>query len=106
LDNAASASNNDTQLNVIECKTMPTPKPKGSYVHFPAPMKSYFLSILAILASAVPGSLLAWMIISSFDFTGVWLALATVFLAMVFSVLIFAGLVALGRLIKFTKAKK
>jgi hypothetical protein len=81
-------------------------KPKGSYVHFPSSMKSYFLSILAILASAVPGSLLAWMIISSFEFTGLGLALATVFLAMVFSVLIFAGLVALGRLIKFTRAKK
>jgi hypothetical protein len=85
---------------------MQPPKPKGSYVHFPSSMKSYFLSILAILASAVPGSLLAWMIISSFDFTGVWLALATVFLAMVFSVLLFAGLVAIGRLLGIAKSKQ
>ena len=85
---------------------MQPPKPKGSYVHFPSPVKSYFLSVLAILASAVPGSFLAWMIISSFAFTGIALALATVFLAMVFSVLIFAGLVAFGRLIKFIKAEK
>jgi hypothetical protein len=106
LADAAATGKTDARLKFIDCTTMPMPKPKGSYVHFPSSMKSYFLSILAILASAVPGSLLAWMIISSFDLTGVLQALATVFLAMVFSVLIFAGLVALGRLIKFTKAKK
>lgn len=85
---------------------MQPPKPKGSYVHFPSSVKSYFLSILAILASAVPGSFLAWIIVTSFGLTGVWLALATVFLAMVFSVLLFAGLVALGRLLGIAKSKQ
>jgi hypothetical protein len=86
--------------------TMPPPKPKGSYVHFPSSMKSYFLSILAILASAVPGSFLAWTIVTSLGLTGLWQALATLFLAMIFSVLIFAGLVAIGRVLGITKTKQ
>lgn len=85
---------------------MQAPKPKGSYVHFPSSMKSYFLSILAILASAVPGSFLAWTIVTSFGLTGLWQALVTVFSAMVFSVLIFASLAALGRLLGITKTKQ
>lgn len=85
---------------------MQPPKPKGSYVHFPSSMKSYFLSILAILASAIPGSLLAWTITVSLALTGLWQGLATVFLAMIFSVLIFAGLVAVGRVLGITKTKQ
>ncbi len=84
---------------------MQTPKSKGSYVHFPASVKSYFLSILAILASAVPASFLAWLMVSSIGLDGVWQALATVFLAMLFSVIFFAGLVAIGRLTGLTKLK-
>lgn len=84
---------------------MQTPKSKGSYVHFPASVKSYFLSILAILASAVPASFLAWLMVSSIGLGGVWQALATVFLAMLFSVCFFAGLVAIGRLTGLTKLK-
>ena len=84
---------------------MQTPKSKGSYVHFPASVKSYFLSILAILASAVPASFLAWLMVSSIRLNGVWQALATVFFAMLFSVFFFAGLVAIGRLTGLTKPK-
>ncbi len=75
----------------------------GSYVHFPSPLKSYFLSVLTIICSAAPGSTLAWMLVGVTGATGVWQAIATVMLAMVFSVSIFAGLVALGRFLNVTK---
>jgi ABC-type glycerol-3-phosphate transport system permease component len=71
----------------------------GSYTHFRFPMKSTLVSILAIVASAVPGVTLAWLLMSALGLSGTWLGLATVFTAMVFSVLIFAGLVALARLL-------
>lgn len=66
-------------------------------------MKSYFLSVLAILAAAIPGCFLAWWLVGLTGFTGVAQALSTVFLAMFFSVLLFAGLAALGRLMGITK---
>lgn len=69
----------------------------GSYTHFRFPMKSTLVSILAIVASAVPGVTLAWLLMSALGLSGTLLALATVFTAMVFSVLIFAALVALAR---------
>lgn len=75
----------------------------GSYTHFPSPMKSYLLSILAILASAVPGVWLAWLVTSAWDLQGIPLALATVFIAMLISVAFFAALVALGRVLKIVK---
>jgi len=75
----------------------------GSYVHFPSPMKFYLYSILAIAASAVPGTVLAWLTTTSFGLTGVVLALATAALAMVLSVAIFAGLIATGRALKITR---
>ncbi len=83
---------------------MQTPETEGSYVHFPSPMKSYFLSVLAIVCSAAPGSVLAWLLVGALGLTGVLQALATVFLAMVFSVLLFAGLAALGNLLGVTKS--
>lgn len=76
---------------------------RGSYAHFPSPMKSYLYSILAILASAVPGTLLAWLTASSLGLTGVALALLTAFLAMVLSVALFAGLIAAGRALKLVR---
>ena len=84
---------------------MQTPQSKGSYVHFPASVKSYLLSVLAILVSAVPASFLAWIMVSSIGLDGVWRALVTVFFAMLFSVLFFAGLVAIGRVTGLTKPK-
>ena len=72
-------------------------EPKGSYVHFPSPMKSYFLSVLAILGSAIPGSVMAWLLVAATGWNGVVQAILTVMLAMVFSVAIFAGLIAAGR---------
>jgi hypothetical protein len=66
-------------------------------------MKSYILSGIAILVAAIPASWLAWLATTSLELSGLPLALATVFLAMVLSVLFFAGLVALGRLLGITK---
>ena len=75
----------------------------GSYVSFPSPMKSYFLSVLAIVCAAVPACFLSWWLVGMTGLAGLWQALATVFLAMLFSVLLFAGLAALGRLLGITK---
>ena len=72
-------------------------KVKGSYIHFPSPMKSYLLSVLTIICSAAPGSALAWLLVGLTGLTGVLQALATVALSMFASVAIFAGLVALGQ---------
>jgi hypothetical protein len=60
-------------------------------------MKSYILSGIAILVCAIPASLFAWWLISLTGLTGTWQALATVPLAMVLSVALFAGLAALGK---------
>ena len=75
----------------------------GSYTHFPSPMKSYFLSVLAIVASAGPAVWLAWLAITALGLTGIPLALATALLAMVIAVLFFAALVAIGRALKIVK---
>ena len=75
----------------------------GSYTHFPSPMKSYFLSVLAIVASAGPAVWLAWLSITALGLTGIPLALATALLAMVIAVLFFAALVAIGRALKIVK---
>ncbi len=77
----------------------------GSYTHFRFPMKSTLISITFIVASAVPGVTLAWLLMSSLGLQGTLLALATVFAAMVFSVLIFAGWIAVGRALGLVKAK-
>ena len=80
-----------------------TMKANGSYTHFPSPMKSYFLSIMAILASTVPGVWLAWLLTSAWGLQAIPLALATVFVAMVISVFFFAMLVAIGRALKIVR---
>ena len=80
-----------------------TTNSSGSYTHFPSPMKSYLFSILAILASAIPGVSLAWLAMTSLGLEGTVLALATVATAMVLSVAIFALLVAIGRAFKLVK---
>ena len=80
-----------------------TPHSNGSYTHFPSPMKAYFFSILAIVASAVPGVWLAWWAMSTVGLQGVPLALASALLAMVLSVIFFAALVATGRALKIVK---
>lgn len=66
-------------------------------------VKSYLLSVVAILVAAVPGTLLAWWGTAALGLSGIPLALATLFAAMVLSVVIFAGLIALGRALKFIK---
>ena len=75
----------------------------GSYVHFPSSMKSYLLSIIAILGCAVPGAYLSWLGMTALGLSGVPLALATVVGAMVLAVILFAFLSALGRAIGMTK---
>ena len=66
-------------------------------------MKSYLLSVVAILVAAVPGTLIAYWAVSMLDLSGIPQALATVFAGMVLSVAFFAGLIALGRALKFIK---
>jgi hypothetical protein len=66
-------------------------------------MKSYLLSVVAIVCAAVPATLIAWWGTSALGLSGVTLAVATVFAGMVLSVLFFAGLIALGRALKIIK---
>ncbi|MEO8385497.1 MAG: hypothetical protein ABI583_09665 [Betaproteobacteria bacterium] len=66
-------------------------------------MKSYLLSVIAIFSAAIPGTLLAWWGTSSLGLTGIPMALVTVVAGMVLSVAIFAGMIALGRALKFIK---
>ncbi len=82
---------------------MTTRDVRGSYVHFQSPMKSNLYSILAIAASAVPGTLLAWWLTKAMGLTGIGQALVTAFLSMVLSVALFAGLIAIGRALKILR---
>lgn len=66
-------------------------------------VKSYLLSVVAILVAAVPGTLLAWWGTAAFGLSGIPLALLTVFAGMVLSVAFFAGLIALGRALGLIK---
>ena len=66
-------------------------------------MKSYLLSVIAILSAAIPGTLLAWWGTSFLGLSGIPLALVTVVAGMVLSVAFFAGMIALGRALKFIK---
>lgn len=66
-------------------------------------MKSYLLSVVAILAAAIPGTLLAYWGGAALGLSGIPQALVTVFAGMVFSVTFFAGMIALGRALKLTK---
>ena len=66
-------------------------------------MKSYLLSVVAIFSAAIPGTLLAWWGTSFLGLSGIPLALVTVVAGMVLSVAFFAGMIALGRALKFIK---
>ncbi|MEQ1519145.1 MAG: hypothetical protein ABL931_21930 [Usitatibacteraceae bacterium] len=84
----------------------PNKSTSGAYVHTQVTInevKSYFLSVIAILCAAVPGTLLAYWSIIALGLSGVSQAIATVFLGLVLSVALFAGLIALGRALKLIK---
>lgn len=66
----------------------------GSYTHFPSPMKSYVLSVIAILLCAVPSAYVAWQVWLAVGLSGVGLSIATAFSAMVFATALFALLSA------------
>ena len=66
-------------------------------------MKSYLLSVIAIFSAAIPGTLLAWWGTSWLGLSGIPLALVTVVAGMVLSVVFFAGMIAVGRAVKFIK---
>ena len=68
-----------------------------------AGVKSYLLSVIAIVAAAAPATLLAWWGATALDLSGIPLAVVTVLTGMVLSVAFFAGLIALGRAIKVIK---
>jgi len=57
-------------------------------------MKKTLLSLLAIVACAIPGTLLSLWLVRAFGLAGISGALLTVFVAMVVSVALFAGLIA------------
>ncbi len=80
-----------------------TANANGSYTQLASPMKSYFLSVLAIVASAGPAVWLAWLAMSAFGLTGIPLALSTALLAMAVALLFFTALVAIGRALKIVK---
>lgn len=67
----------------------------GSYVHFPSPMKSYLLSVLAIVFCAGPAAYASWQFWLAMGLTGVALSVASVISAMVLATALFAGLSAL-----------
>jgi hypothetical protein len=75
----------------------------GSYTHFPSPMKSYLLSVLAIICCALPAAVLSWLGWKALGLTGIPLSLATVFSAMVLATALFAALAAIGKALKITK---
>ena len=74
-----------------------TTNANGSYIHFRSPVKSYLLSVLAIVVSAAPAVWLAWLAMYALGFQGIPLALATALTAMILSVFFFAALVAIGK---------
>lgn len=57
-------------------------------------MKKTLLSLLAIVVCATPGTLLSLWLVRSIGLEGIPAALVTVFVAMVVSVALFAGLIA------------
>jgi hypothetical protein len=83
---------------------MNTPKNLvGSYTHFPSPMKSYFLSVLAILVCAVPAAIVSSWAWKLAGLEGIPLAVVTVISAMVLATSLFALLSAVGKAFKITK---
>jgi hypothetical protein len=59
-------------------------------------MKSIILSVIAILATAVPSAIGAWWLLKSFGLSGATLAVTTSIVAMVCALVLYAGLIALG----------
>ena len=80
-----------------------TANTNGSYTQLASPMKSYFLSVLAIVASAAPAVWLAWLATSALELQGIPMALATALLAMVIAVGFFSLLVAVGKKVGVVK---
>ena len=66
-------------------------------------MQKIIVSSLAILICAGLGSVLAWFALQPLQLTGVVSAIATVVLAMVLSVALFAGGIALAKAFKILK---
>jgi hypothetical protein len=75
----------------------------GSYTHFPSPMKSYILSVIAILCCAVPSAIVSWWGWKALGLEGITLSLLTVISAMVLATALFAALAAIGKALKITK---
>ncbi len=78
-------------------------KLKGSYSHFPSSMKSYVLSVIAILCCAVPAAIFSWWAWKAIGLKGITLSLVTAFSAMVLATALFALLAAIGKALKITK---
>jgi hypothetical protein len=68
-------------------------------------VKSIFLSVLAILAAAVPAAALSWWGWKAIGLTGVTLSLATALTAMVLALGLYAAMIALGRTLGILRDK-
>ena len=55
-------------------------------------MKDMILSVVLILAAALPGAYLAWLALSAIGLSGVTLAIGSAMLAMVIATALYAGL--------------
>ncbi|MCA2998235.1 MAG: hypothetical protein ING75_06485 [Rhodocyclaceae bacterium] len=66
-------------------------------------MKSYVLSVIAILCCAVPAAIISSWMWKKFGLESVPLAIATVLSAMVLATALFAMLSAIGKALKITK---
>jgi hypothetical protein len=60
-------------------------------------------SIIAILVCASAGTYLSWLFVGTLGLGAVLSAIVTVLLAMVLSTVAFAGVIALGKALKFLK---
>lgn len=66
-------------------------------------MKKTIVSLIAIVLCAGIGSILAWLTLQPLGLSGIVAALVTVVLAMVFSVALFAGGIAVAKALKLLK---
>ena len=60
-------------------------------------VKSYLLSVAAIIAAAAPAALIAWWGATAMGLSGITLAIATAITGMILSVVFFAGLIFVSR---------
>ena len=66
-------------------------------------MKKTIVSLITIVCCAGIGATFAWFLLQPLGLSGIAAALATVFLAMVISVALFIGVIAVAKALKLLK---